>query len=61
MSRGMDPSGLGRVASKESNNQSQGRSGGDTKKLPGPVRSVAHNPTKGGGINRATQGRGAGS
>jgi len=49
--------GLRRVASKEHNSQSQGRSGGGTMKLPGPVKSVAHNPLKGGGINRATSGK----
>ena len=60
MSRGLDPQGLQRVSNKERNSQSQGRSGGETKMLPGPVRSVKHNPTTGGGINRATRGTGAG-
>lgn len=44
-----------KVPLKESNNYSQGRSGSGTKKLPGPVKSVAKNPTKGGGIHRATK------
>lgn len=52
--------GLRRVASSEKNSQSQGRSGGGTKKLEGPVRSVHHNPVNSGGINRATKGTGAG-
>lgn len=53
--------GLARVASKEHSNQSQGRSGGETKKLGSVVGSVRHNPTNNGGINRATKGKGAGS
>jgi hypothetical protein len=53
--------GLARVASKETSNQSQGRSGAETKKLGDVVGTVRHNPTHGGGINRATKGKGAGS
>lgn len=45
-----------KVPLKESNNHSQGRSGAGTKKLAGPVKSVKHNPTKSGGIFRATKG-----
>ncbi len=58
MARGSDPEGLRRVASKEKNNQPQGRSGGDTRKMGGVVGSVRHNPTKSGGINRPTRGIG---
>jgi hypothetical protein len=47
--------GLERVSRKETNNQSQGRSGSETKKMPGVVGSVKHNSTMGGGINRATK------
>ena len=53
--------GLNRVSRKETNNQSQGRSGGETKRLGDVVGTVRHNPTSGGGINRATKGKGAGS
>ena len=49
--------GLARVKGREKSNYPQGRSGGGTKKLAGPVKSVAHNPVKSGGINRATQGK----
>ena len=41
---------------KEVNNHKQGRSGGGTKKLEGPVKSVKHNPTKSGGVFRAPKG-----
>ncbi len=48
----------GKVAYKETSNQSGGRgSGAATKKVSGPA--VGHsktNPTKGGGIHRATKG-----
>jgi len=44
------------TASKESNNYSQGKSGSGTKKLPGMIKGASGNPTKGGGINRATTG-----
>ena len=47
--------GLARAKAKEQSNYPQGRSGGGTKKLAGPVKSVAHNPVKSGGINRATK------
>ncbi len=57
MARGSDPQGLQRVSSKETNNQSQGRSGAQTKVMPGVVGSVRHNPTQSGGINRATRGK----
>ena len=50
-----DPGGLARVSSKEHNNYQQGRSGSGTKIMGGPVRSVKHNPTQGGGINRSTR------
>lgn len=43
-------------ASKEKNNHLQGRSGSETPKKPGVVGSVHSNPTKSGGINRATKG-----
>lgn len=39
---------------KEHSNYKQGRSGSGTTKKAGPVKSVSHNPVKGGGINRAT-------
>lgn len=42
---------------KERNTHKQGRVGSGTPKKPGPVRSVAKNPTMKGGINRATKGR----
>lgn len=45
------------IGSKEHNNYQQGRSGSGTPKNPGPARSkgdLGKNPTKGGGINRAT-------
>lgn len=41
---------------KESNTQPQGRSGSKVPITSGPTKSVKHNPTKGGGINRATKG-----
>ena len=59
MARGSDPQGLDRVSRKETNNQSQGRSGAETKKMGDVVGTVRHNPTQGGGINRATKGKGA--
>lgn len=54
MSNGDSDSGLKRASSKESNNFKQGRSGAGT-----PIKSYGANgrggnPTKGGGINRAT-------
>lgn len=47
-----------KVPLRESNNYTQGK-GTDTatKKLRGPVKSVTHNPTSGGGIHRATKGK----
>ncbi len=39
---------------KETNNQAGGKSGSGTPRKPGPVKSVATNPLKGGGINRST-------
>jgi hypothetical protein len=42
------------AAMKERNNHLQGRSGSKVPIKAGPVKSVGHNPTKGGGINRAT-------
>jgi hypothetical protein len=45
----------GKVPLKEHNNQMGGRTGSGVKKLPGPVKRVASNPTTGGGINRATR------
>ena len=53
--------GLERVSRKETNNQPQGRSGAETKKLGDVVGTIRHNPTSGGGINRPTKGKGAGS
>lgn len=44
----------------EKNNYTQGRSGGKSPIMPGPNRSFKHNPGKSGGINRATNGTGAG-
>lgn len=50
MPRAFDP-----VTRKEINNQPQGRTGGDTPKKMGPaVGKVRTNPTRSGGINRAT-------
>ena len=46
---------VSKVQLRESNNHPQGRSGGGGKKLPGPVKSVKANPTKSGGIFRATK------
>lgn len=45
---------------REKNAYEQGRSGGRSPELRGPVKSVKHNPTQSGGINRATRGTGAG-
>lgn len=45
-----------RAPMKEQSNHPQGRSGGGTKKLGGPVKSVKQNPTKGGGIYRKPNG-----
>lgn len=43
---------------KETNNQPQGRAGSKVKEIPGPARGkTSGNPTKGGGINRATKGK----
>jgi len=47
---------VGKVPLKETNNQSGGKSGGATKQLSGPVKNVSKNPTKSGGIFRATKG-----
>lgn len=41
---------------REKNNFHQGKAGGKDKILPGVVKGVRHNPTQGGGINRATRG-----
>lgn len=49
--KGNDP-GMG----KEHNNYPQGRSGGGTKKLTGPLKGASGNPVKGGGVNRRTSG-----
>lgn len=54
MSRGMqmmDPK------LKEVNNYKQGRTGAKSPIMTGPAKTPKHNPTKGGGINRATKGR----
>lgn len=51
-----DPAGLSRVKRMEHTTQNQGRSGGETKKMPGVVGAVKHNPTQRGGINRPTRG-----
>ena len=48
----------GKEAMKETTTQPGGRSGSGTPKKKGPIGGPAHNPTKGGGINRATQGKG---
>lgn len=49
--------GLARVKKIEHDNYKQGRSGGETTKLMGPVKSFKRNATKGGGgINRAPKG-----
>ncbi len=50
-----DSAGQDRASRLEKNNYPQGRSGGETKILPGPVKSVKSNPTQSGGINRATR------
>jgi hypothetical protein len=47
---------LSRIGSKERNTQSQGRSGGKAKRLK-LNQSVKSNGLRGGGINRATQGK----
>ena len=48
-----------RMSVKESNNQKGGKSGSGTRQVSGPAASsIKSNPTKGGGINRATKGRG---
>ena len=52
-----DNEGLARASRMEKNNYPQGRSGGGTKILAGPVKSVKHNAVSGGGINRATKGK----
>ena len=52
-----DNAGLARASRMEKNNYPQGRSGGETKILAGPVKSVKSNPTQGGGVNRATKGK----
>lgn len=55
-----DPGGLSRVSAKERNNQSGGRSGGESMKKPGPASTGGDrgkNPTQGGGINRPTRGK----
>ena len=52
-----DNEGLARASRMEKNNYPQGRSGGGTKILAGPVKSVKSNPTQGGGVNRATKGK----
>lgn len=44
------------VRMKETNTQKQGRSGGKVPILSGPAKNPKHNPTKSGGINRATKG-----
>jgi hypothetical protein len=50
----------GKVPVTEKNNYKEGRSGGETmKKMGPPVGNVRNpNPTKSGGINRATSGKG---
>ena len=48
----------GKAADKETSNQPGGRTGSGTPKKPGPIGSPAKNPLKGGGINRATEGKG---
>ena len=47
----------------ETNNYKQGRSGSKVEMKGGPAKgnSGTPNPTKGGGINRATQGKNSGS
>ena len=55
--------GLDRVRMKETNNYQQGRKGSKVPLLPGPAtkgRDQGKNPTRSGGINRATKGHGAG-
>lgn len=48
----------GKAPFTEHNNYSGGRSGATTPKLKGPIKSTSGNPTKGGGINRPTSGKG---
>lgn len=43
------------VGLKETNNHKMGRSGSGTEKKSGPAKSPKHNPTKSGGITRATK------
>jgi hypothetical protein len=47
---------VGKIPLKETNNQSGGKSGGETKQLSGPSKNPKHNPTKGGGIFRKPNG-----
>jgi len=51
------------IKGREHNNYSQGKTGSKAKVKPGPINGVSmrSNPRKGGGINRATQGHGAGA
>jgi len=54
----------GNIPLKEHNNHMQGRTGSATEKFEGPAvgrQNKRMNPTKGGGINRATKGKGGGS
>lgn len=44
------------IAELEENNHKSGRSGGETKKLAGPVKTPSTNPTKSGGIFRKPNG-----
>lgn len=46
---------------RETNAFKQGRSGGRSPQMDGPVKSVKHNKTQSGGINRPTRGTGAGA
>lgn len=50
----------GKVQYTEKNTYKEGRSGGETMKKAGPATGagIKHNPTNGGGINRATKGKG---
>jgi hypothetical protein len=50
-----------RARSWETNNYQQGRKGSKVPILTGPAKNPKHNPTKGGGINRATRARGGGA
>jgi hypothetical protein len=50
--------GLGRARSKETNNQSAGRTGSKVPTKKGPaVGSARGNPTKGGGVTQGTRGK----